>query len=312
MEYFFSVVIATKNRKDDLDLVIPAFLKQTYPKKEIIVVDNASTDGTKDLILEKYPEVRYYYLPDNINILAQNYGVYLAKGNIIWRTDSDSNPIDENLFYSVNEYFNKFSKVDILTFSCILPGGDEWSWYQLNKDKYFISEREGYNSDTFCGPGAAIKKTVFEEIGGFWEFGMEEKDFTARALLTNKIVRYRPDFKVIHYASSSERNNQERWINLARQYLRYMWKFRSFSEASLFTLLYIPIQLLQGIYWRVGFLCWFEGLFAFKTTIFRTIRKNRLKLSKTERKKLDFGRSEIRRLFDDYKFNIKRKFGGKK
>lgn len=312
MKHYFSVVIATKNRLDDLKAVIPAFLEQDYDNKEIIVVDNASTDGTGDYISTEYPTVKYIFLPDNITILAQNLGIYHAKGDIIWRTDSDSHPIDKDFFSKINNYLNEHPHVDILSSDQLNPDGSYWNWYQPDKVKYYVSESEGYIAETFLGSGAAIKKEVFNKIGGYWEFGMEEKDFSTRARLEGFELRYKPGWDLIHYASSSERNNQERWINIARQYLRYVWKYESISMCIGFTILYVPLQLIQGIYWRVGFLAFFEGIFTFKATIVRTLRKERFKLNSDQRLLLRNSGTEISRVLKDYKYNLRRMFAGKK
>ena len=48
-----SVIITTYNRKNQLSLTLDSILKQTYKNIEIIIIDDYSTDGTKDLIESK-------------------------------------------------------------------------------------------------------------------------------------------------------------------------------------------------------------------------------------------------------------------
>ena len=45
-----------------------ALLGQTRPLQEIIVVDNASTDSTRALLAERYPEVRVLRMPENMGV----------------------------------------------------------------------------------------------------------------------------------------------------------------------------------------------------------------------------------------------------
>lgn len=67
-------VIVSWNNKDLLDDCIGSIKKQDYPHKRIILVDNASSDGTVDYLPEMYPEVE-------VLAQAKNYG--FAKGNNI-------------------------------------------------------------------------------------------------------------------------------------------------------------------------------------------------------------------------------------
>jgi len=55
----FTVAISTFNRSGLVGRAIDSVLRQDYPMPEIIVVDDASTDNTADVIRERYPGVRY-------------------------------------------------------------------------------------------------------------------------------------------------------------------------------------------------------------------------------------------------------------
>ena len=56
---WFSVVIATYNRRQLVGRAIESALKQLWPGTEVIVVDNASTDATEQWVRVAYPQVRY-------------------------------------------------------------------------------------------------------------------------------------------------------------------------------------------------------------------------------------------------------------
>jgi GalNAc5-diNAcBac-PP-undecaprenol beta-1,3-glucosyltransferase len=59
------VVIPTYNRREHLPRALDSALRQTWPDVEILVVDDASTDGTEALLRESYPQVRYLRQPSN-------------------------------------------------------------------------------------------------------------------------------------------------------------------------------------------------------------------------------------------------------
>ena len=110
-----SVIIVTKDRKDDLIVTLAGFMNQTYMNYEIIIVDNASTDGTREMITRDYPSVKYFWLPDNFDIRSINIGIEMSDGDIIWRTDSDSHPDTEFEFQKLIDIFTKHTEIDVIS-----------------------------------------------------------------------------------------------------------------------------------------------------------------------------------------------------
>ncbi|AGB38753.1 glycosyltransferase family 2 protein [Natronococcus occultus] len=86
-----SVVIPTYNRIDLLPKAIDSALRQTYNNLEIIVVDDCSTDGTRELLEERYEsEIQYLRHEKNRGgSAARNTGIEAASGEYIAFLDSD-------------------------------------------------------------------------------------------------------------------------------------------------------------------------------------------------------------------------------
>ena len=228
----FSVIIVTRNRKDDLRVSLEGYIRQTHPDKEIIVVDNQSTDGTMEMIQAEYPYIKYLWLPDNFDIRSINIGIEMSSGDIIWRTDSDSHPEDEHTFEKVCKIFQDNPNIDIIATEDIevRKGMQPWEWYPLPIDKSNVPA-DGFKANFFPGTGAAIKRKVYDTIGGFWEFGFEELDFCTRAIVAGFNVRYFPNIRTLHYASPQDRDNPNRWVKASKQYIRYNWRYFPFSKA---------------------------------------------------------------------------------
>jgi len=84
-----SVIIPTYNRKHTLPRAVNSVLKQTYEPFEIFVIDDGSTDGTKEWFPEEYPFVKYFY-QENLGVSsARNNAIQISKGNWIAFLDSD-------------------------------------------------------------------------------------------------------------------------------------------------------------------------------------------------------------------------------
>ena len=93
MEYseLISVVIPSYNRKDKLPACLESELNQTYGNIEVIVVDDASTDGTEELFRDiSDPRVKFLRYEENHGACyARNYGAERAQGGLIAFQDSD-------------------------------------------------------------------------------------------------------------------------------------------------------------------------------------------------------------------------------
>lgn len=91
MTPFFSIVIPTYNRADFIHDTIHSVLNQSFQDFEILVVDNCSTDNTKEIV-EKIndPRIQFYVNEQNFDrSYSRNRGINLAKGNFITLLDSD-------------------------------------------------------------------------------------------------------------------------------------------------------------------------------------------------------------------------------
>lgn len=86
-----SVIITTFNRSKILEeRSLRSVLNQTFRDYEIIVVDDAGTDDTSEMI-KKYPNVRYYKFSTNKGLsYARNYGISRAEGKYIVCLDDDN------------------------------------------------------------------------------------------------------------------------------------------------------------------------------------------------------------------------------
>jgi len=109
-----AAVVVTFNRKELLKECLQALLRQTRPLDEIIVIDNASSDGTDQMVRREFPQVTYVRLPENIGGAGGFHeGMKLAyeKGHDwIWVMDDDAIPARnclEKLLVAINDLGNE-------------------------------------------------------------------------------------------------------------------------------------------------------------------------------------------------------------
>jgi glycosyltransferase involved in cell wall biosynthesis len=87
---FISIIIPTYNRSAFLPTAIQSVLDQTFDDFELIIVDDGSTDVTREIVKEYHDErMKYIFQNNNGRSAARNKGIELAKGKYICFLDDD-------------------------------------------------------------------------------------------------------------------------------------------------------------------------------------------------------------------------------
>ena len=84
-----SVIIPTFNSGKFIAHAVQSVLAQTYRQLEIIVIDDGSTDATKDVLREFNGHIRYCYQENRGPSAARNAGIKIARGDYICFLDAD-------------------------------------------------------------------------------------------------------------------------------------------------------------------------------------------------------------------------------
>lgn len=92
-EDLLSVIISSYNKQPYLVQCVESVIRQTYRPIEIILVDDCSTDGSRQLIQElekEHPEIHSVFLPENQGVSsARNAGICAARGSYVTVLDAD-------------------------------------------------------------------------------------------------------------------------------------------------------------------------------------------------------------------------------
>ena len=101
-----SVIIINYNVKFFLEHCLLSLLKAAKEIDcEILVVDNASTDGSKEYLTDKFPQVHFYWLSSNLGFgKANNYAFQKAKADYILLLNPDTIIAEDSLMLCL-EYF---------------------------------------------------------------------------------------------------------------------------------------------------------------------------------------------------------------
>lgn len=109
-EPLVTVCILAFNRMSDVDHTLSKVFAQNYRSIEVILVDNASSDGTGDMVREKYPSVILMELPENIGIAGWNEGLKKASGKYVLILDDNAYPHEDAVTKAVKVFESERSQ----------------------------------------------------------------------------------------------------------------------------------------------------------------------------------------------------------
>jgi hypothetical protein len=150
------VLFISYNRKKEVEYNIVKMGKYSLINK-IICVDNGSVDGTDEIFSNiSSQKIEFIKLSKNIGIEAYNIGAKKSNADILIILDDDSH-IEEDIIPEVIKRFREDLKLGVLAFSIVLKETGE----NVTKDW------EKGNVTSFWGCGAAIRKSVWDDLEGY-------------------------------------------------------------------------------------------------------------------------------------------------
>jgi glycosyltransferase involved in cell wall biosynthesis len=213
-----TVVITTKNRKEDLRKSIASALSQTVDL-EVLVIDDGSADGTFDLVREEFPDVRIHRSETSQGLIVQrNRGATLAKTPIVVSIDDDAIFSTSTIMEATLNGFNH-PRVGAVAIPVV----------DVNRSPEVRNQapdvEKNYAIYDYIGTAHALRRDIFLKLGGYREILIhqgEEEDYCIRMLNEGFITKAgRGD--PIHHFESPRRN----WTRMdyfgARNKVLYAW-----------------------------------------------------------------------------------------
>jgi len=233
-----SIIIVNYNVKEFLQNLLHSIEKASSNiSKEIIVIDNASDDGSVEVIKEKFPSV--ILIENKINVgfgKANNQGLEIAQGKYLLFINPDC-IVSEDTFDKMISFFESYPDCGLagckilnsdgtLQLACRRSFPGPWTSFTkvtalsnlFPKSKLFarynltcLDENKTYEVDAVSGSFMMMRKEVYKKTGGFDEqFFMygEDLDLCYRVQKAGNKVYYVHDTQVIHYkGESTKRSN---------------------------------------------------------------------------------------------------------
>lgn len=205
-----TVNILSFNRKDELRNTLNKVYEQDYKNIEVIVVDNASSDGSQEMVEREFSSVHLIKLKKNIGIAGWNEGFKIANGEYVLVLDDDSYPEEYAIEIAVNEISSN-QLYGIIAFSV----------FNLERKEYETQNFIEGEVKAFIGCGALIRKTLFSIVGFYSELFfiyLHEEDFCIRVIDKGYRILFFPKSKVIHLNSKKNRMINSSKVDKRRYY----------------------------------------------------------------------------------------------
>jgi len=281
-----SIIIITKDTRELLDELLESINQDSLLApylKEIILVDNASADGTDNLVKSKYPGVFYVRNDSNIGFgAAANKGVSSSKGKYFLLLNSDTRLIEGEIS-KVYEYMvenqsvgmcgpllvyhdmrpqRSFAYVPTLLMEIIPKSILEIVYpkkYSVKKHSACMSQtnasgnlchanKNAFEVESLIGAAIMVQKAAFDKLGGFDErffFFLEETDLCVRMRINGKIVVFAPDAKIIHHQGKTVGKN---WVRGRIEYNISLYKFIEKHHGVLYCTAFMCVRFLKSFF----------------------------------------------------------------
>jgi GT2 family glycosyltransferase len=244
-----SVIIVSWNTKDMTLGAVRSVLAETGVPLEVIVVDNASSDGSVQALRTEFPRITVIESTRNAGFAhANNIGLRRAGGDILMLLNSDT-VVLPGAFGTMVAHLAAHPETGLVGPKLVWPDGrfqkasfrnlpdiGNSLFYLLGLDR--IRKALGGKpykdagdpnvsraSEALSGAAMMFRRSVYEKIGGlderFFMYG-EDLDFCKRAGDAGFGIRYLPDAVIVHFGGESSR---KRKAGAIRDFYRAAWLY---------------------------------------------------------------------------------------
>jgi len=278
LERVLSIVIITRNTKDLLRNLLKSIEADNSLKpflREVIIIDNFSTDGSNTMIHKEFPWV--FLVKNDRNkgfAAAANIGITCAEGDYIFFLNSDTMLIegeaatmvqfmDENpdagicgpqLVYEDMRPQRSYAHIPSLLFE-IFPRSllellfpARYSTKSSSNNSRSLRPSAFFDVPSLIGAAIVVRRKLLHDLGGFDErffFFLEETDLCVRAREIGALVVFLPHVKVVHLQGKTVRRQ---WIKGRIQYNISLYKFIRKHHAALY------YSIFQGVRFAKSFI----------------------------------------------------------
>jgi O-antigen biosynthesis protein len=234
-------------KKPSIDIVIPSFnarhlLEKNLPKvikwspqvKKIIVVDDGSSDDTKEYLKKNIKNSLYLKNTKNSGFsISVNKGFRASKADLVLLINNDVYPTKPYLEKALEHF--KDPQVFAVTLN---EKNSSWPKVAWKKGKFQYTQGKDKKKTRYSpwasGGSAIFKRSVWNKLAGLNEIYSpgywEDIDIGWRAWKMGFKIIWEPNSTVVHQHESSFKKLDQKWLNLIKQRNELLFIWQNFSS----------------------------------------------------------------------------------
>ena len=228
-----TVMIATRNRRDDLRRTLMQIAALDPAATEVIVCADGCTDDTAPMVRREFPQCMLIEnTPARGSVFSRDRMLRMAAGEIVLSLDDDSYPVEKDFFARVRNLFVEYPEAAVISFPEVRDNGES-----ANATKTPDSPPHLVSAYPNCA--AAMRREAYLKSHGFPVFFghmYEEPDYALQCYALDYEVRFDPSLQIRHHMSRVKREPTRRHHLNARNELWSVWMRCPFPQVLLVSL----------------------------------------------------------------------------
>lgn len=227
-----SIIMPTYNRAHMISLAINSILAQSYQNWELLVIDNESSDNTKDVV-EKFSEtdqrIKYYNVKKDHKIgIARylNYGIEISAGKYIARLDDDDEWCDPEKLIKQVKFLEENKEYVIVGGGAMMVDGNRnviFKFFKREKDDEI--RNHALYANPFWHNTVMFRKDSALKAGGYKKIKfVEDWDLWLRLGKLGKLYNFKEYFSL--YMNAGQNRSTENQKLTAKIILQYIKSYR--------------------------------------------------------------------------------------
>ena len=213
---FITLGVLNYNRRDYLRQTLDVMTHAVqYPRYEIILIDNGSTDGSIEMVRSEFPSVIIHEVGGNRGVSARNFLTDLAKGKYLFHFDDDTCPGSPAMVLRIVQHMELYPDIDALSgiYYRPLTGWDETEGWERFRSQFIPGK--GFEAHFIVEGGVCFRLDALKKVGGYdpaWQ-GAEGAELALQFFKQGRKMYLCPWFLTLHFIHPSNRLGRRAYVN---------------------------------------------------------------------------------------------------